>query len=97
MAEKKAPEDANKPLIAGILSFIIPGAGQWFIQSKRAMTYLLYWIGLWVAVMVIGTITLGLCFPVFFLPMIYSIAAAVDAYYEARGEDDKRLLKQFIK
>ncbi|MFH1094818.1 MAG: hypothetical protein V1728_01225 [Candidatus Micrarchaeota archaeon] len=97
MTSEKVSEDPNKPLIAGILSFFIPGAGQWFIHSPRAQTYFLYWLGLVVAAMVIFFITFGLCFPVMFLPTLLGIGAAIDAYYEARGEDDKRVLKSIIK
>ena len=93
----KVPEDPNKPLIAGILSFLIPGAGQWFIHSPRAMTYFLYWLGVWAVSAVVLLVTLGLCVPAYFLPLILHLGAAIDAYYEARGEEDKRVLKSIIK
>lgn len=94
----KAVEDPNKPLMAALFSFILPGAGQWFIQNQeRAKMYFIGWLvadGLAIVVLIF---TLGLCFPLYFVPMIYHLAAAADAYFEARGEEDKRLLKKYIK
>ena len=61
------------------------------------MTYFLYFVGLVIAAFILSIVTLGMCFPVMFIPTLYGIGAAIDAYYEARGEADKRVLKTIIK
>lgn len=89
--------DSNRPLVAAILSLVIPGAGQWYLEDmERAKTYFIYFVGLWIGALVLLTLSFGICLPVFFVPVLFAIAAAADAYYEASGEDDKRLLKKYI-
>lgn len=96
MAQNKG-EDPNKPLFAGLLSFIIPGAGHWFIQSSRAMTYFIFFVVIVAVEIVLLFASLGICFPIVFLSTMFQVGSAIDAYYEARGEDDKRVLKSLIK
>lgn len=99
MAEKaaKAENDTSKPIIAAILNLIIPGLGHWYIGSKFALQYFGGAVAVWIVTMGVGVVTLGLCFPIFLLPLVWSILSIVDVYYEATGEMDKRLLKQYIK
>ena len=94
MAEK---QDSSKPIIAAILNLFIPGLGHWFIKSKYALHYFGGYIAVWVATIVLVIISIGLCFPAYFLPFIWGLLSIVDVYYEAIGEPDKRILKQYIK
>ncbi|MFH1306538.1 MAG: hypothetical protein ABIH83_02685 [Candidatus Micrarchaeota archaeon] len=93
MAEK----DQSKIIIAAILNLILPGAGHWFIGSRRAGSYFLGFVLIFIVTMVIAFGSFGMCFPIYFLPLIYTIISMMDVYYEASGENKRRILKEYIK
>ncbi|MFA5108386.1 MAG: hypothetical protein WC492_02525 [Candidatus Micrarchaeia archaeon] len=95
MAETKS--DSSKPIIAAILNLIIPGLGHWFIKSKYALHYFVGYIAVCILTGIITLISLGLCFPVFVLPLAWVIISILDVYYEAIDEPEKRMLKEYIK
>jgi hypothetical protein len=86
----------TKPIVAAILNFLVPGLGNLIIESKYTMHYFAGFIITWLVTVIVGFATLGLCFPIFLLPFIWCCVAAYDVFYEAKGKDDKRLLKQYI-
>ena len=87
---------SDNAIIGGILSLIIPGLGQVFIKSKYALHYFAAWVVLWVLTAIAMFITLGLCTPLGVIPLVFAIVAGVDAYYEANGEEQKRIMKKYI-
>ena len=70
--------DNNNPLIAGILSFFVPGLGHWLINKKQKKGIVLFVIMF--PVWVIGIFTLGL------LSLAYHLFCGYDAYMEAQGK-----------
>jgi len=86
--------DSNKPIIAAILSFFIPGLGMWYIKSSHALMYFVVWIVLWV---VVGVLSMFLCGIPSVIGLAYSIVSAFDTYKEAMGMPNDRILKDIIK
>ena len=70
--------DNNNPLIAGVLSLLVPGLGHWLINKKGKKGLVLFIIAFPVGV--IGLFTLGL------LSLIYALFCGYDAYMEAQGK-----------
>ncbi|MFH1306539.1 MAG: hypothetical protein ABIH83_02690 [Candidatus Micrarchaeota archaeon] len=87
----------DKPIIAAILNIIIPGLGNYFIKSKYALHYFAVWIVLWIAASIVVFVSFFICAPAYILPGIWNLVAAYDVYFEAMGQPEKRLLKEYIK
>lgn len=86
----------TKPIVAAILNFLIPGLGNLIIESKHTIHYFAGLIITWIIAVIVGFASLGLCFPVFVLPVIWQFIAAYDVFYEAKGMNDKRIMKNYI-
>ncbi|PIT85022.1 hypothetical protein COU37_00680 [Candidatus Micrarchaeota archaeon CG10_big_fil_rev_8_21_14_0_10_45_29] len=85
----------SKEIIAAILSFVIPGLGQFYIKSKYAMHYFVGCVVAWILTTIVLVVTIGLCVPMYFVPLAWAIIAAVDAYNEALRKP--RIMKEYIK
>jgi len=104
LAKEKTEKD---PIIAGLLSFLLPGLGYLYIDSKKymkkALIYILgtiiAWVGITVLYIGIGMLSLiagGLgfcCVFVYIIPFIYHIIVAYDTMLFAKGE--KTYLPEF--
>lgn len=75
MASKSA---SNDPLIAGVLSFLVPGLGHWLINKKGKKGLVLFVVAF--PVWFIGLLTLGLLY------LLYMLFCAYDAYMENQGK-----------
>ena len=89
--------DSTKAMFGAILSLIIPGLGHAFIKSRYALHYFAVWIVLLILSLLVTFLTLGLCSPAGIVPLVFAIVSAIDAYYEANGEPQKRIMKEYIK
>ncbi|MCX8174785.1 MAG: hypothetical protein N3E51_01100 [Candidatus Micrarchaeota archaeon] len=72
-------EEDNKPLIAGVLSFLVPGLGHFLINKNQKKAAAMFVI--WVALFFIGWIT-----TLFLINLLWSLFCGYDAYMEAQGK-----------
>ena len=89
--------DSVKAMFGAILGLIIPGLGHAFIKSKYALHYFAVWVVLLILALLVTFLTFGLCSPAGIVPLSFAIITAVDTYYEANGEPQKRIMKDHIK
>lgn len=111
MPEGNWAQNGNRALLAVFLSFLIPGLGHWYIHSPRALRYFGYYLVmviadvlLWLVISLAAFMTNGMAALCFIIPIAITLvvfgflfATMADAYYEATGEENKRLLRFLIK
>lgn len=98
-APKKEVTDKPKdkePLLALILSLLIPGAGQAYNgQIKKGIVFFIILVTIWIFVMILsfgGAMFIGapsaLCCLQFMIPFIFNLYAGYDAYVRAKKIND---------
>ena len=82
-AQARTPGSADykDPMIAFVLSFLIPGLGQiWVGDMNRGLIFLGIWIGLWVVSWALVYATLGVSFIIApLITLAFAVYAGIDA------------------
>jgi len=111
MADGNGGQSGNRAPVAVLLSFFIPGLGHWYIHSPRALKYFGFYLVmviadvlLWLVISIAAIMTNGMAALCLIIPIAinmvmvgYWLATILDTYYEAKGEEGKRLLQFLIK
>ncbi len=100
-SEIKAPAEKKEPLLALILSLVIPGLGQIYNgQVKKGIILLVGWILLWIVVGVFSSAATrynsGCCCISWLIPLLVNLFAAYDGYMTADRINKGEAVKDWL-